>query len=63
MNTVFWQPDHLGDGFEMTDVEHPTDYSGAVRKGDPKEKYFRADAILDVRTISYYGNLLGSDVT
>lgn len=37
--------------------------SESVRKGDPKEKYFRADAILDVRTISYYGNRLGSDVT
>lgn len=35
----------------------------SVRKGDPKEKYFRADAILDVETISRYGRLLGEDVT
>ena len=23
-----WQPDHLGDGFEMTYVDMPDDYSG-----------------------------------
>lgn len=35
----------------------------SVKKGDPKEKYFRADAILDVETISRYGKRLSSDVT
>lgn len=35
----------------------------SVRKGDPKEKCFRADAILDVETISRYGRLPGEDVT
>lgn len=39
---------------------HSTD---SVRKGDPAEKYFHADAILDVETISYYGNRLGEDIT
>ena len=37
--------------------------SESVRAGDPKEKYHRADAILDVETISHYGNRLGDDVT
>lgn len=37
--------------------------SESVRKGDPKEKYFHADAILDVETISLYGRLLGDSVT
>lgn len=37
--------------------------SDSVKKGDPKEKYFRADAILDVETISHYGNRLGADIT
>lgn len=37
--------------------------SDSVRKGDPLEKYFHADAVLDVETISYYGNRLGEDVT
>lgn len=37
--------------------------SSSVKKGDSKEKYFRADAILDVETISHYGNRLGEDVT
>lgn len=37
--------------------------SDSVRKGDPAEKYFHADAILDVETISHYGNHLGEDVT
>lgn len=35
----------------------------SVRKGDEKEKYFHADAILDVRSISYYGRRLGDSVT
>lgn len=35
----------------------------SVRKGDPADKYHRADAILDVEAISHYGNRLGSDVT
>lgn len=35
----------------------------SVRKGDPKEKYFKADAILDVETISRYGTRLAPDVT
>lgn len=35
----------------------------SVRKGDDKEKYFHADAILDVKTISYYGRRLGDNVT
>lgn len=35
----------------------------SVRKGDPKEKYFKADAILDVETISHYGTRLAPDVT
>lgn len=35
----------------------------SVKKGDGKEKYFRADAILDVESISRYGTRLGSDVT
>lgn len=26
-----WQPDHLGDGFEMTYVDMPDDYSGKVQ--------------------------------
>lgn len=37
--------------------------SSSVKKGDSKEKYFQADAILDVETISYYGNRLGNNVT
>lgn len=37
--------------------------SDSVRKGNPAEKYFHADAILDVETISCYGNRLGEDVT
>lgn len=35
----------------------------SVRKGDGKEKYHRADAILDVDSISRYGKQLGDDVT
>lgn len=35
----------------------------SVRKGDAREKYHRADAILDVETISRYGRRLGPDVT
>lgn len=31
MKEINWQPDHLGDGFEMTYVNHPDDYSGQVR--------------------------------
>lgn len=39
-------------------------HSGAsVKPGDSKEKYFRADAILDVDAISRYGRRLGGDVT
>lgn len=39
-------------------------HSGAsVKPGDPKEKYFRADAILEVDAISRYGRRLGGDVT
>lgn len=37
--------------------------TASVNKGDPKEKYFRADAILDVESISRYGKRLGEDVT
>lgn len=37
--------------------------SDSVRKGDLKYKYFHADAILDVETISHYGTRLGDDVT
>lgn len=37
--------------------------SDSVRPGDSKEKYFHADAILDVSTISRYGKRLGDDVT
>lgn len=71
-----WRDDHLGDGFEMKQIIQPDDYSGkvkvpvllmhseeSVRKGDAKEKYYRADAILDVETISRYGKSLGDDVT
>lgn len=35
----------------------------SVHEGDDAEKYNRADAILDVDTISHYGRLLGPDVT
>ena len=35
----------------------------SVRKGDTKDKYGRADAILDVDSISRYGRRLGEDVT
>lgn len=35
----------------------------SVREGDGPEKYHRADAILDVDTISHYGRILGPDVT
>lgn len=35
----------------------------SVNSGDTKEKYSRADAILDVEDISRYGRCLGSDVT
>lgn len=35
----------------------------SVKKGDPKEKYNRADAILDVESISKYGNRLGDNIT
>lgn len=37
--------------------------TASVHKGDPKEKYFHADAILDVESISRYGKRLGEDVT
>ena len=37
--------------------------SASVNKGDPEDKYFHADAILNVDTISYYGLRLGSDIT
>ena len=35
----------------------------SVKRGDSKEKYYRADAILDVESISRYGKRLGEDVT
>ena len=35
----------------------------SVRSGDGREKYSRADAILDVDGISRYGRMLGPDVT
>ena len=35
----------------------------SVRPGDEREKYTRADAILDVNGISRYGRMLGPDVT
>lgn len=35
----------------------------SVKPGDDAEKYRRADAILDVETISRYGRMLGPDVT
>lgn len=35
----------------------------SVRRGDDREKYRRADAILDVEGISRYGRMLGPDVT
>ncbi len=35
----------------------------SVHPGDPKEKYRRADAILDVEAISKYGRQLGDDIT
>lgn len=35
----------------------------SVRNGDDKEKYHRADAILNVDDISYYGRKLGEDIT
>lgn len=35
----------------------------SVKPGDAKEKYYRADAILDVEAISKYGRRLGGDVT
>jgi len=35
----------------------------SVKKGDDKEKYHRADAILDVYSISKYGKRLGDNVT
>lgn len=35
----------------------------SVRRGDSREKYYEADAILDVDTISYYGLRLAPDVT
>ena len=35
----------------------------SVRQGDQKEKYSRADAILDVTSIARYGRMLGPDVT
>ena len=35
----------------------------SVRRTDAKEKYSRADAILDVESISRYGRKLGADVT
>ena len=35
----------------------------SVKNGDSKEKYNRADAILDVEAISRYGRRLGPDVT
>lgn len=28
---LIWKPDHLGDGFEMTHIMHPADYSGEIR--------------------------------
>lgn len=31
MESVNWQPDILGDGFEMAFINHPADYSGKVR--------------------------------
>lgn len=37
--------------------------SESVKAGDDKEKYNRADAILDVDSISKYGRHLGDDVT
>lgn len=37
--------------------------SESVRRYDEYEKYHRADAILDVETISQYGGRLGADVT
>ncbi len=37
--------------------------SDSVRSGDSKEKYYRADAILDVDAISKHGKNLGRDVT
>lgn len=37
--------------------------SESVRQSDGREKYHRADAILDVETISHYGRKLGADVT
>ncbi|MDE6574183.1 MAG: alpha/beta hydrolase [Muribaculaceae bacterium] len=37
--------------------------SESVKKGDDREKYFRADAILDVESISRYGRQLGDNVT
>lgn len=37
--------------------------SDSVRSGDSKEKYYRADAILDVDAISKHGKNLGKDVT
>lgn len=37
--------------------------SESVKKGDGREKYSRADAILDVDAISRYGRRLGSDIT
>ncbi len=35
----------------------------SVRKGDPKKKYYEADAILDVNAISRYGRRLSDNVT
>lgn len=35
----------------------------SVHDGDSKEKYNRADAILEVKSISSYGKKLGDDVT
>lgn len=35
----------------------------SVKKGDSKTKYYQADAILDVESISKYGKRLGPDVT
>ena len=37
--------------------------ASSVKNGDSKERYFHADAILDVETISHYGNRLGADIT
>lgn len=31
MKEIKWQPDYLGDGFEMTYLNHPDDYGGKVR--------------------------------